>query len=152
MRISVSDRIAAPPAAVFPWIADPEKAKQWQKNVQGGEILTRTPEMVGTTFTEIIEENGKTLEMRGEITEYVENKAIAFHILSKIHEFDVRYAVHEIDGATRLSIETDIKWKFPMNLFSLFIGKSMEAGLEEQLQTEVLELKRLVESEQRRGQ
>ena len=147
MRVFCSDQISKPPEVVFPWIADPEKAMQWQTNVKGGDILIDRPEVVGTTFTEVIEEDGRSLEMRGEITTYRENQVIGFHLQSKIHEFDISYTVEETDKATRLSIEAMIRWKFPMNLVALFAGKRMEAGIKEQLASEVLALKRLCESE-----
>ena len=146
MRIRYSDEIRQPPERVFPWIAEPEKAMQWQKNVREGKILVEKPEKIGTTFTEILEEDGNTLEMRGTITEYVENKVIGFHIQSRIHEFDVSYSVEEIRRSTRLAIDVNIRWKFPMNVLSLFIGKKMKAGMIHQLHEEVLELKRICEA------
>ena len=91
MRIFCSNEILKPPDLVFPWIADPEKAMKWQKNVKGGEIIINRPEIVGTTFIEMIEEDGNILEMQGEITKYIKNEVIGFHLHSKIHEVDVRY-------------------------------------------------------------
>jgi uncharacterized protein YndB with AHSA1/START domain len=147
VRIFYSNEIRRPPEIVFPWIADPEKAMRWQKNVKGGEIIESRPEMIGTTFIEILEEDGNVLEMRGEITEYIENQLIGFHLQSRIHVFDVSYTVEEINKATRLSIEVMIKWKFPMNIIGLFVRKRIEDGLKDQLRSEVLELKRMCESE-----
>lgn len=147
MRVFCSDEISRPPEIVFPWIADPEKAMKWQPNVKGGEILIDKAEIVGTTFIETIEEDGNVLEMRGEITKYRENQVIGFHLQSKIHEFDISYTLEATNEATRLSIEAIIKWKFPMNIMALFAGKRIEAGIKDQLASEVLELKRLCESE-----
>jgi hypothetical protein len=53
----------------------------WQKDVKGGEILINKPEVVGTTFKEIIEEDGNNLEMYGTITKYVVNEIIVFHLV-----------------------------------------------------------------------
>jgi hypothetical protein len=147
MRIRYLNEIASPPEDVFPWIAVPEKAMRWQKNVKSGEIIIDKSEIIGTTFKETIEEDGNTLEMQGMITEYKPNQVIGFHLKSRIHEFDVRYLVEEAQQATKLSIELDINWKFPMNIMSLFIGKKMEASLINQLDAEVLELKKLCEGE-----
>jgi len=145
MRIYYSNQISKPPEIVFPWIADPEKAMKWQKNVKGGEIIVDKPEIVGTTFKEVIEEDGNVLEMEGTITKYIKNKLMGFHIKSKIHEFDVSYALEEIDKTTKLSVDVIIKWKFPMNIISLFIGKKMKERLIKQLDSEVLDLKKLCE-------
>jgi hypothetical protein len=147
MRIAYEDEIAKPPEVVFPWIAEPEKAMKWQKNVKGGEVIADRPEIVGTTFREVIEEDGHTLEMRGTITRYVKNRTMGFHIVSKIHEFDVSYSLEPNGDNTRIKIEAAIKWKFPMSIISLFMRKKMEQNLTRQLESEVLDLKRICEDE-----
>jgi hypothetical protein len=128
MKISFEENIKKPAEIVFAWIAD-------------------KPEIIGTTFKEIIEEDGKRLEMHGLITKYTQNRTIGFHIESKIHEFDVSYSVEQIDKETKVSIDAIIKWKFPMNFIGLFVGKKMEEGLLGQIKSEVLDLKRICESE-----
>ncbi len=147
MRVTCENEIARPPEGVFPWIAEPEKAMKWQKNVRGGEIILDKPEKVGTTFKEVIEEDGRTLEMHGTITQYVENRTMAFHIVSKIHEFDVTYSLEPSGEKTRVKIEASIRWKFPINIVSLLIGKRMQKSLARQLESEALELKRICEAE-----
>jgi hypothetical protein len=146
MRITCEEQIAKPPDIVFPWIADPAKAMKWQKNVKGGEIILDKPENVGTTFREVIEEDGRTLEMHGTITRYVENRTMAFHIVSKIHEFDVTYSLEPSGEKTRVKIEASVRWKFPMNVVSFFAGKKMAKNLVGQLESEVLDLKRICET------
>jgi hypothetical protein len=59
MKIKCEDEILLSPEKVFPWIAEPEKAMKWQKNVKGGKIIIDNPEVIGTTFEEILEEDGK---------------------------------------------------------------------------------------------
>ena len=147
MIIIYENEILKPPEIVFPWISEPEKAMKWQKNVKGGEIVINKPEIIGTTFNEVIEEDGNSLEMYGIITKYIKNKIIGFHLESKIHEFDVSYSVEEINKVTKISIEAIIKWKFPMNIISLFIGKKMEKGLIKQIESEILDLKRICETD-----
>jgi uncharacterized protein YndB with AHSA1/START domain len=147
MRIAIENVIAQPPEIVFPWVADPEKAMKWQKNVKGGEIIVNKPEVVGTTFKETVEEDGNSLAMYGTITKYIENQTIGFHLESKIHEFDVSYSLEAVDQKTKFSIEAIIRWKFPMNVVSLFIGKKMEENLVKQLETETLDLRKLCEAE-----
>ena len=145
MRVTCENVISKPPQVVFPWIAEPEKAMKWQKNVKGGEVLVSKPEMVGTTFRETVEENGGSLEMHGSITGYVENKVIAFHLESRIHTVDVSYSLEDSNRQTRIGIVANIRWKFPMNIASLFAGKKIARNLTTQLESEVLELKRICE-------
>ena len=146
MRITCASEILKPPEFVFPWLAEPEKAMQWQKNVKEGEIIINRSEVVGTTFKEVIEEDGNRLEMQGVITKFIENQAIEFHLESKIHQLDVGYSVEEFNKATKITVDARINWKFPMNLLSLFIGKKMKKGIAEQMEAEILELKRICEA------
>jgi len=143
MRIVYEDVIPRPPEIVFPWIADPDKAMKWQKNVKSGEIIENKPEIVGTTFKEVIEEDGSRLEMHGTITKYVKDRTIAFHLRSRIHEFDVSYSVEGMGSGTKISIDAAIDWRFPMNVMSLFMGSKMKEGLRRQMELEVQELRTL---------
>lgn len=146
MRITYVNEILKPPAFVFPWIAEPDKAMQWQKNVKGGEIIVNKPEVIGTTFKEEIEEDGNSLEMYGVITKFIRNQIIEFHLESKIHKVDVSYSVEEIDKTIKVMVDARINWKFPMNLLSIFIGNKMRKGITEQMESEILELKRICET------
>ena len=146
MRITYANEILKPPEFVFPWIAEPDKAMQWQKNVKGGEVIINRPEVIGTTFKEEIEEGGNSLEMYGVITKYIRNQIIEFHLESKIHKVDVNYSVEELNKTTKIIVDARIKWKFPINLLSIFIGNKMKKGIAEQMESEILELKRICET------
>jgi len=146
MRITYANEILKPPEFVFPWIAEPDKAMQWQKNVKSGEIITNKPEVLGTTFKEVIEEGGNNLEMYGVITRFIRNQIIEFHLESKIHNLDVSYSVEEINKATKIKVDARINWKFPINLLSIFMGDRMKKGIAEQMKSEILELKRICET------
>jgi len=146
MRIAYQNMILQPPEIVFPWVAEPEKAMKWQKNVKEGEIILNKPDVIGTTFKEVIIEDGKSLEMVGRITKYVKNKVIGFHLESKMHKVDVIYSLEEINSNTKLSIEAMISWKFPMNVISLFVGNKMKKNIIKQLESETQELKKICET------
>lgn len=146
MRIACEIRISKAPEAVFPWIADPAKAMQWQRNVKGGEIIDSTPDMVGTTFRETIEENGRSLDMAGEITQYLKDRLIAFRLESRIHVVEVSYSVEAVNAQTRVSVLAGITWKFPMNVASLLLGGKMRRELAAQVDGELRELKAICES------
>lgn len=143
MKIAYQTLIGQAPAVVFPWISKPEKARRWQPDVLDWQILEQTPAMVGTTFRETIEEDGQQLEMSGEITDYVADELIAFHLESRIHTVDVRYALQPDEAGSRLAIEAEIRWKFPMNLISLFIGRKMQSELRRQFEAEAAALQTL---------
>jgi hypothetical protein len=144
MKISYEDTLEKPVEVVFPWIAEPKKAIQWQNNVKGGEIIIEKKEIVGTTFKEMIEEDGQSLEMYGKITQYAENKLIEFQLESKVHKLLVVYIVEKMNNNTKIIIKANINWKFPMNIISLFIGRRMKDGIQNQMKTEIQQLRRIL--------
>jgi hypothetical protein len=147
MRITHSIEINRKPEVVFPWAGDPQKARQWQKNVGEAEILEGAPDKVGTTFRERVEEGGQGLEMLGTITGIDPGRSIAFRLESKIHTVDVAYSVEPCPRGSRFSADVAIRWKFPMNVMSFFIGKKIQTNMRDELRAEFAELKRLCESQ-----
>lgn len=147
MIVAAEIEISKTPQEVFPWIADPEMAMQWQQNIKSSEVVDRKPEIVGTEFKEILEEGGDELEMLGRITDFVDDKLMEFHLESRIHVVDVIYKLEEIEGHTRLSAEADIEWKFPLNFVRVFLGRKMRSNLSNEMIDELNTLKRICESE-----
>jgi hypothetical protein len=147
MIVAAEIEIAKTAQEVFPWIADPEKAMQWQRNIKSGEVVNRKPGIVGTEFKETLEEGGAELEMLGRITDFVGDKLMEFHLESRVHVVDVIYKLEGIEGHTRLSVEADIEWKFPLNLVRVFLGRKMRSNLSNEMIDELNTLKRICESE-----
>ena len=73
----------------FSWLEDPNRAMEWMTSVKKGEIIEETPEIVGTTFCEYIEENGRGTEMGGAITACDKNSRLAFHLEGDFNIVDV---------------------------------------------------------------
>jgi len=145
MKIASSIDIKSSPKVVFGWLEDPEKAMQWMTSVSGGEILHETPNRVGTTFREVVEDESGSMELHGTITGFEADKSIAFHLESRVNIVDVDYRVEKTDEGTRLDYDADIKWKFPVNIINIFMGNKMRQSILAQLQDELSELKRLCE-------
>ncbi len=86
--------ISAPPEEVFAWIADPERARQWQPDVAGGHITHREPGMVGTRFVEVLAGSRGRVEMHGQITAFEPGRTMAVHLegagMSVVARYDVR--------------------------------------------------------------
>ena len=145
MKIASSIDIKSSAEVVFGWLENPEKAMQWMTSVSGGEILHETPGRVGTTFREVVEDEGGSIEMHGMITGFEVDKSIAFHLESRVNIVDVEYRVEKIDEGTRLAYHANVKWKFPVNIISIFIGNKMRQSILAQLQDELSKLKELCE-------
>lgn len=147
MKLTLATQVSGRPDEVFPWIDNPDKAMLWQKGVKKGEILVETPEKIGTTFIEDMEEGGNSLVMHGVITRYVKNKMIAFQLESKIHRLAVCYSITGDGGKSQITVESNIHWKFPMNIMSIVLGRKIKEGILKQTDLEFAELKRLVAQE-----
>jgi hypothetical protein len=147
MKINCAIEISAEPDEVFPWIDNPDKAMYWQKGVKKEEIIKETPEKIGTTFIEEMEDSGNSLVMRGVITGYVRNHMIAFQLESRIHKLDVCYSITGEGDKSLVTAESNIHWKFPMNVLSIILGRKMKKGILKQTESEFAELKRLCEKE-----
>lgn len=145
MNVSFSIEINSPPATVFGWLEKPEKAVRWMTSVTKTDILQETPEKTGTTFREIVEEDGGRMELHGVIADFTPDKSIRFHLNSRVNEVDVEYCVDAIPGGTRLTQSANIHWKFPVNVISLFIGAKMKQRFSAQSQKEFETLKELCE-------
>jgi hypothetical protein len=68
-------------------------------------------------------------------------------IESKIHKLDVHYSIAGEGGKSPLTVESNIHWKFPMNIMSMILGRRIEEGILKQMESEFAELKRLCEEE-----
>jgi carbon monoxide dehydrogenase subunit G len=145
MEITSSIAIKNTPDVVFSWLENPEKAMEWMTSVSGGEILHETPERVGTTFREVVEDESGSIEMCGMITGFEPDKSIAFHLESRVNSVDVGYQVEKTDDGSRLMYRAKIKWKFPVNIISIFMGNKMRQSILAQLQNELGRLKELCE-------
>ena len=109
MKITSTIKIENSPSEVFKWIEDPEKAKEWMTSVSEGEILHETPNRVGTTFREIVEDDDGSMEMHGRITKFKTDKLIAFHLESRVNVVDVEYSLEGMRDHTRLHYQADIQ-------------------------------------------
>ena len=92
MKISQSVEIERPAEVVFPWLADPCRAKKWMTSVTKTKIIENKPDRVGTRFCETIEEEGSTTEMVGVIAEFEKNRRITFHLEGKFNS--VEFGAH----------------------------------------------------------
>jgi len=146
MEIKTEIEISKNPEEVFLWINNPDKAILWQKNVKNGEIIKETAERIGTTFKEVMEEDGKCLVMYGEIIDFLPNQLISFLIESKIHNVYLVYSVIGENNKSTVTVNSKIKWKFPMNLICLVIGQKIKSKIFKQIKSELTELKMLCET------
>jgi len=119
MKTSKTTQIDAPAATVFLWLEDDDRLKKWVPNIVEDEPLLETPEKVGSKFRQVFLENGRRMEMIGEITEFVENERLRVYITGKMFDLDVDYILEPLsDTQTQLTQDSEIKFKGFMMLFA----------------------------------
>ncbi len=147
MKLEFQIDIDAPPEQVFAWLDDPEKAKVWMTSVTSTEILHETPEGVGTTFRERVEEDGEGTDLTGVITGYEENRSIAFHLDGAYNDVDAVYVLEPTPSYTRLRYTATVRFKGITRLVMLVAGRMFKRKIAAQMQSELSSLKKLCEGE-----
>ena len=117
--------IDAPAEIVFLWLEDSDRLKQWILNLVEDEAIVETPEKIGTKFRQVFVEKGKTMEMTGEITEYVENEFLRATLTGEMFGLDVGYRLKSLSNdQTDVTQDTQIKFngfmKYVAPIFLLF--------------------------------
>jgi hypothetical protein len=100
--------IRCAPEVVFGWIEDPERARQWQPDVAGGEVLHAEPGMVGTEFREVLADRRGHVEMHGRITEFQPGTSMAVLLKGRGMTVTVRYEVSPHPAGSLLRAEQSL--------------------------------------------
>ena len=147
MKVLYSIDINSTTEQVWYWLGTPERAMVWQTNVSKTEILQETPNMIGTTFRETIEENGRGVEMHGVVTDYRDNQSLAMHLSGKYNVVDVEWRLEEIEEHTRLTVNARVRFKSFIKILSILMRPVFKKKIVAQLQEELARLKELCERE-----
>ena len=147
MKLTYSIDINCTPEKVWYWLGTPERAMVWQTNISKTEILKETPNWIGTTFRETIEENGSGTEMEGVVTDYRENQALAMHLSGKYNVVDVEWRIEEKGEHTCLTLYSNIRFRSFVKILSILMRPVFKKKLTAQLQGEFAKLKELCEDD-----
>ena len=146
MKLSYEIEIECTPERIWYWLGDPERAKAWQNNVSETRILQRTPDMVGTTFVETIEENGESTDMQGVVTSYIENRSLGMHLNGRYNSVDVDWQIEEAGRRSRLTVHADVRFKGRIKVASILMRSAFRENLTIEFEEEFARLKKLCES------
>ena len=136
------------PEKVWYWLSAPERAMVWQTNVSKTEILDKTPNWIGTTFRETIEENGSSAEMQGVVTDYSENQSLAMHMSGKYNVVDAKWRIKDMGEYTCQTMNSNIQFKSFMRFFSVVFWPTFKKNIQRQMDREYVKLKELCERDQ----
>jgi uncharacterized protein YndB with AHSA1/START domain len=136
--------IAAPPAAVFPWLADSKMRCRWMGALIESEPLTEGPPRLGSRYRDVFEEHGQRIELEAELVEVDEPDALVVHLDSDLFEATISQRLEAVEAGTHFTavIETTYR-RLAARLLASIVTRHAQGQLEEDL----ARLKELVESE-----
>ena len=108
-RIESRVEIGAPPATVFPWLVDPDRLARWISGFVGSEPIGSGEVRVGSRSRDIIEAEGRRLELETEIIELLPGERLAVRITSSGRDQFDSYDLDARDGATELTYRSDMR-------------------------------------------
>ena len=142
-RIESRVEIGAPPATVFPWLVDPDRLSRWISGFVGSEPIGSGEVRVGSRSRDIIEAEGRRIEVETEIVELRPGKRLAVRITSSGHDQVDSYDLDARDDSTELTYRSDMRMRGLTRLLTPLITPQIRARAVKDLAT----LKREVEAE-----
>ena len=142
-RIESRVEIGAPPASVFPWLVEPDRLARWIGGFVGSEPIGSGEVRVGSRSRDIIEADGRRIEVETEIVELRPGERLGVHISSSGHDQDDTYDLDLRDGMTELTYRSDMRMRGFTRLLTPLITPQLRARAEKDLAT----LKREVEAD-----
>jgi uncharacterized protein YndB with AHSA1/START domain len=135
--------IGAAPAALFPWLVEPDRLSRWVSGFIGSEPIGSAEVRVGARSHDIIEAEGKRFEVETEIVELRPGERLAVRITSSSHDQDDSYDLHARGDATELTYRSDMRMRGLTRLLTPLITPQLRARAKKDLAT----LKREVEAD-----
>lgn len=152
MKTSKITLINAPNSNVFLWLEDHDRLLKWVPNLVEDEALVETPERVGSRFRQVFLENGRKMEMVGEITDYIENERMRVDITGDMFDLDVDYLLKGLsDNQTELTQNTEIRFKGFMKILALVMILTSKFSSKDPQAEAHAKLKAMAEAEYRAG-
>jgi carbon monoxide dehydrogenase subunit G len=114
MKLNYSAVIEVPPEALWPWLDDPEKCKQWMRGLLDVKQTSPGPKRKGTTAIMLIQEGGRTAEYQETILEYEPNKRFKLSMAGgcmKDTVLVIDYKLEDLGNRTRLDYECSAEMK-----------------------------------------
>lgn len=113
--------IAATPVQIYPFLTEPERLKQWLGGLVESKPLTEGGTRVGARSLEIVEENGRRMEMESVILDVRTNELLAVEISSSMALMRSEYRLTGDGARTRVDHTMNAHYKGFVRLLAPFI-------------------------------
>jgi uncharacterized protein YndB with AHSA1/START domain len=135
--------IARPPAAVFPYLTEPELLKRWVGGLTAFEAVDGESAYVGAKSHQVMVIRGKEWKLDGELTALEPDRFVQARMDGKGLTVTTSYALEPIETGTRLTatVESDVSL-LVARLFGGFVNREAQR----KLRADLAQLEALVES------
>ena len=121
MKVRESIEIAASPEKIWPFLVEAEKVTKWFTLLQKFEYTGDKRSGAGTTFYYEEKSGGQLLKMNYVVTEWTDNKKLAFRVTSgSLKKDDQVWSIEPIVSGSRFTMFEDLT--MPMGIFGKIIG------------------------------
>jgi uncharacterized protein YndB with AHSA1/START domain len=146
MKVHKSIEIAAPPEKIWPFLVEPEKILQWCITFIKFEYTSEQHSGVGTTFYLEEKAGGPLMKLHFRITEWVENKKVAFSMTSGnfVKGYEQNWSVETTPSGSRFTFMEEIK--LPYGIIGKIMGLFAQRGSQATVGKMLPKLKSLAEA------
>jgi uncharacterized membrane protein len=134
--------VDAPPAVVFAYLTDLEKAPVWQASLLEAHLTPDGPIQTGTQIHEVRKFLGSKIESTVEVTEFEPERLFGGRVRSGPVPWRFRYTFEGVDGSTRIDFHMEGE---PGGFFRL-AEPLVVRTVEKQLVNDLSTLKELIET------
>jgi uncharacterized protein YndB with AHSA1/START domain len=121
MKIQRSIDIKATPEKIWPFLIEPEKILKWFNLLQKFEYTGEKRSGVGTTFYYEEKSSGQLMKLNYVVTEWAENKTLAFKVTSgSLKKDDQVWSIEATPSGSRFTMFEDLE--MPMGIIGKIIG------------------------------
>ncbi|NQU50585.1 MAG: SRPBCC family protein [Planctomycetes bacterium] len=140
-----SIEIDRPIEQVFEFTLD--HTPEWSLVVVENEVLTETPDGVGSTFRVLTEDRGRKMEFQGVVTYHQPPTASSVNMVGKQFDIFAEYTFEDLGGRTRVCQRSVVTPKGFMKLVFMLLGWMMKKSSCDAAEKELANLKALLEKQ-----
>ncbi len=140
-----SIEIDRPIEQVFEFTLD--HTPEWSLVVVENEVLTETPDGVGSTFRVLTEDRGRKMEFQGVVTHHQPPTASSVNMVGKQFDIFAEYTFEDLGGRTRVCQRSVVTPKGFMKLVFMLLGWMMKKSSCDAAEKELANLKALLEKQ-----
>jgi uncharacterized protein YndB with AHSA1/START domain len=136
--------IARPPAAVFPYLTEPERLKRWVGGLTTFEAVDGESAQVGAQSRQVMVIRGREWVLDGELTALEPDRLVQARMEGRGFTATTSYSLEPVESGTRLT--ATVESEFSLLVRRLF-GGLVNREAQKRLRADLARLEALVESE-----